>query len=81
MTYHNRERLWSLIINAVDNLEQVARARELTSMLWDINVKNHKTDLDWTRAEILLESYERTRDESLEAALSDLKELMEIMTG
>lgn len=80
MTYHDRERLWSLIINAIDNLEKVARARELTSLWWDINVKSNKTDLDWTKAEVLLESYEKTRDESLEAALSNLRELVQIMT-
>ncbi len=80
MTYHDRERLWSLIIGAIDNLEQVARARELTNILWDINVKTNRTDQDWTRMEILLESYERTIDEPLEAALSDLRELVQIMT-
>ena len=79
--YHNREQLWFLIINAIDNLEQVARARELTNIIWDINVKSRKTEQDWKKTEILLESYERTRDESLESALSNLRELVKIMTG
>ena len=79
--YNNREQLWFLIINAIDNLEQVARARELTNIIWDINVKSRKTEQDWKKTEILLESYERTRDESLESALSNLRELVKIMTG
>jgi hypothetical protein len=79
--YHNREQLWFLIINAIDNLEQVERARELTNIIWDINVKSSKTEQDWKKTEILLESYERTRDESLESALSNLRELVKIITG
>ena len=79
MTYHDRERLWWLIIEAIDHLEQVARARELTNILWDVNVKDSKTKQDWNRVEILLESYEKTRDKSLEAALSNLRELVRIM--
>ncbi|MGF1538886.1 MAG: hypothetical protein ACFCU5_00305 [Pleurocapsa sp.] len=79
--YYDRERLWSLIINAIDNLEQVARARELTNILWDINVKSPETEQDWKRVEILLESYEKARDESLEAALSDLRELLQILSS
>ena len=79
MTYQDRERLWWLIIEAIDNLEPVARARELTNILWDVNVKDDKTKQDWNRVEILLESYEKTRDKSLEAALSNLRELVRIM--
>jgi uncharacterized protein (UPF0264 family) len=78
--YYDRERLWSLIINAIDNLEQVARSRELTNILWDINVKRSKTEQDWKKIEILLESYEKARDEPLEAALSDLRELLRILS-
>ena len=69
------EQMWFLIINSIDNLEQVVRARELTNIIWDINVKSSKTEQDWKKTEILLESYERTRDESLESALSNLREL------
>lgn len=79
MTYHNREQLWWLIIEAIDHLEQLARARELTNILWDVNVKDSKTEQDWNRVEILLESYEKTRDKSLDAALSNLRELVRIM--
>lgn len=81
MTYHDRDRLWSLIVSAIDNLEQVSRSRELTNILWDINLKSSKTEQDWKRTEILLESYEKNRDEFLEAALSNLRELVQIMTG
>ncbi|MFM2310985.1 MAG: hypothetical protein RLZZ04_261 [Cyanobacteriota bacterium] len=76
---HNRESLCLLIIDAIDNLEQVIRARELINILWDINLTSTKTEQDWSRVEILLESYEKTRDEFLEAAISDLKELVEVL--
>lgn len=76
---HNRELLCLLIIDAIDNLEQVIRARELINILWDINLTGTKTEQDWSRVEILLESYEKTRDEFLEAAISNLKELVEVM--
>ncbi len=79
--YYDRERLWSLIINAIDNLEQASRVRELTNIFWDINVKSNKTDQDWKRIEVLLESYEKSRDESLEAALSNLRELLQILSS
>ena len=66
-------------MDAIDNLEQVARTRELTNILWDINFKINKTEQEWNKVEILLESYEKMRDESLEAALSKLREAMEIL--
>lgn len=78
---YDRDLLWSLIINAIDNLEQVARARELTDILWDTNVQNSKTGRDWKRVEVLLESYEKARDEPLEAALSDLRELVRVINS
>jgi hypothetical protein len=77
---HDRELLCLLIIDAIDNLEQVIRARELIDILWDINLTSTKTEQDWSRVEILLESYEKTRDEFLEAAISNLKELVEVIT-
>ncbi len=79
--YSDKEQLWLLIINAIDNLEQTVRARELTNIIWDINVNRNKTEQDWNKTEILLESYERMRDESLEAALLNLRELVQIMSG
>ncbi len=77
----DREQLSSLIISTIDNLEQMVRARELTNIIWDVNVEKSKIQQNWVKTEILLESYERTRDESLESALSNLKELVEIMTS
>lgn len=76
---HDRELFCLLIIDAIDNLEQVIRARELINILWDITLTNTKTEQDWSRVEILLESYEKTRDEFLEAAISNLKEVVEVM--
>ena len=75
------EQMRLLIINAIDNLEQVSRARELTNIIWDVNISGSKTEEDWRKTEILLESYEKTRDEYLESALSNLKELVEIMNA
>ncbi|WP_019504637.1 hypothetical protein [Pleurocapsa sp. PCC 7319] len=75
------EQTWFFIINAIDNLEQMARARELTNIIWDINVNSRQTEQDWQKTAILLESYERTRDESLESALSNLRELVKIMNS
>lgn len=77
----DNELFYVLIIDAIDNLEQVIRARELINILWDINLKTSKTEQDWNRIEILLESYEKTRDEFLEAAIGSLKELVEIMAA
>lgn len=81
MTYHDRERLWSLIINAMDNLEQMARVRELTNIIWDLNIDRNKTEQNWQKVEVLLESYEEARNKSLEAALSNLRELVFIMNS
>lgn len=82
MTNHcDRRLVWTLIINAIDHLEQVARARELTNILWDINIRNSQSEQDWNRVEVLLESYEHRRDESLEAALSDLRDIVRIMSN
>lgn len=80
MTYHNREHLWLLIISAIDNLEKVEKAKELTNIIWDINISNIPTEKDWRRTEVLLESYEKIRDESLDAALKNLRELVQMMT-
>ena len=69
----------SLVADAIDNLEQVARTRELTNILWDINFKIGKTQQEWDKVEMLLESYEKMRDESLEAALIKLRQLLIIL--
>ena len=72
----NRRLACSLVIDAIDNLEQVSRARELTCILQDANLK---TEQQSNKAEILLESYEKMRDEPLEAALNNLRELVRIL--
>lgn len=75
------EQMWFFIIDSIDNLERMSRARELTNIIWDINVNSSQTEQDWQKTEILLESYERTRDESLESALSNLRELVKIINS
>lgn len=70
----------SLVIDTIDNLEQVARTRELTNILWDTNFKDGKTKQEWNKVEVLLESYEKLRDESLEAAMTNLKDLARILS-
>lgn len=81
MTYYNKERIWLLVINTIDNLDRVARVRELTNMVSDINIKSSKTEEDRQRVKILIESYREVRDESLEAALFNLRELVLAMSS
>ena len=73
------ERISLLAIDAIDDLERLARARELTNIIWDINENSNETVRDWQKTEVLLESYERARDESLDSALSNLRELIKIV--
>ena len=75
------EQIRLLIVDAIDDLEQLARARELTNVIWETNGINSETDRNYQRIAVLLESYERTRDESLESALEKLKELAEVING
>lgn len=80
MTHNcNRGLACSLVMDAIDNLEQVARARELTNILWEINFKIGKTEQEWNKVETLLESYEKMRDESLDAAIIKLRAAIEIL--
>ena len=75
------EQMQMLIVNAIDDLEQLSRARELTNAIWEADSMNGGTDKGLQRLEVLLESYERTRDESLESALAKLKELSEVLNN
>ncbi len=50
------------------------------NIFWDLNFKLDKTEQELQKVEILLESYEKMRDESLDAALSNLKELGRILS-
>ena len=63
--YSDIEQPSSLIISAIDNLEQVIRARELTNVIWDINLKNNDLEQNWLKNQVLLECYEKMRDEFL----------------
>lgn len=78
--YSEREELWQLVISAIDSLERMVKARELTNIIWDLNITMSRTERDWIRTELLLESYEKIRDESLEGALLNLRDLIQIMS-
>ena len=71
------EQIRLLIVHALDDLEQLSRLRELTNQVWDVNSSNMENN--WCKTSILLESYEEKRDESLESALSILRELVDIL--
>lgn len=81
MTNHcDRRRLRSLIFSCMDNLNEVDRARKLTTILWDIQTSADPSESDWEKVELLLECYEKKRDKYLELALSDLEQLRQIIT-
>jgi len=71
------EQIRLLLVHAIDDLEHMARLRELTDQVWDINITN--MEQNWSKTSVLLESYEENRDESLESALSTLRELADII--
>lgn len=73
------EQIRLLVVQAIDDLEQMVRARELTNQIWDINSTNREQN--WNKTSVLLESYEDSRDESLESALSTLRELAGMING
>lgn len=73
------EHMRLLIVQAIDNLEQMVRVRELTNQIWDINSTYREEN--WDKTSVLLESYEENRDESLESALSTLRELAGMING
>ena len=80
MTNHcDRRLVRSLVLSAMDNLNQLARARELINILWDTQTELNKGEQNWDRIEILLECYEEKRDKYLELALSDLEQLRQIV--
>lgn len=81
MTNHcDRRRLRSLVLSAIDNLNEVARARELTNIIEENQIVLIKNERSWDKVEILLESYEKRRDEYLEPALADLEQIRQIIT-
>ena len=72
--------LYVLIFNILDNLEELSRIKALTDIIWDVNLDRSKLEENWRRTEVLLESYEKSRDESLDIALSNLKELVNVLS-
>lgn len=81
MTNHcDRGQFWILIFSVMDNLEKLEKTGELIDIIWDINSKQIKTEKDWKKTEVLLESYEKSRNESLSAALSNLRELVHTLS-
>ena len=73
--------LYVLIFNIFDNLEELSRIKVLTDIIWDVNSDRSKLEQNWRQTEVLLESYEKSRDESLENALSNLKELVNVLSN
>lgn len=71
------EEIRLLIVHAIDDLEQLARSRELTNLIWDVNSTNREQN--WSKTSALLESYENSRDKSLKSALSTLRELSDMI--
>ncbi len=78
--HHDRGQLWIFIFNVMDNLEELKRTGELIDIIWDVSPDQTKTEKDWERTELLLKSYEKLRDESLDSALSNLKDLVDALS-
>ena len=81
MTNHyDPGQLWILIFSILDNLEELEKTKVLTAIIWEINSDRSKLKTNWRRTEVLLRSYEKSRDSSLEIALSNLKELVNTLS-
>lgn len=80
INHHDSGQLWALIFNIIDNLEELERTKVLTDVIWEINSNQSKLQNNWRRTEVLLRSYEKSRDESLEASLSNMKELVDALS-
>lgn len=81
MTNHyDPGQLWILIFSILDNLEELEKTKVLTDIIWEINSDRSKLKTNWRRTEVLLRSYEKYRDSSLEIALSNLKELVNTLS-
>ena len=72
--------LWALIFNILDHLEELERTKVLTDIIWEINSNQSKLQNNWKRTEVLLKSYEKYRDESLEASLDNMRELVNTLS-
>ena len=81
MTYHDDPgQIWILIFNILDNLEELEKTKVLTNIIWETNSDPSQPEINWRRTEVLLKSYENSRDESLKTALSNLKELIDTLS-
>lgn len=69
----------SLVLSALDNLNQVERVKTLVEILWDTQTEWSKSQEDWDKVEILLECYEEKRDRYLKRLSDDLEELKRIV--
>ena len=76
INHHEPRQLWALIFNILDHLEELERNKVLTDVIWEINSNQNKLQNNWRRTEVLLRSYEKSRDESLEASLDNMRELV-----
>lgn len=81
INHQDSGQLWVLIFNILDNLEELERTKVLTDVIWEINSDRDKLQNNWRRTEVLLKSYEKYRDETLEASLSNVKELVSALSG
>ena len=81
INHQDSGQLWVLIFNILDNLEELERTKVLTDVIWEINSDRDKLQNNWRRTEVLLKSYEKYRDETLEASLSNVKELVNALSG
>lgn len=74
--HYDQGQIWVLIFNILDNLEELEKNKVLTDIIWENNSNLNKLETNWKRTEVLLKSYEKSRNEYLEVALSNLKELV-----
>lgn len=80
MTNNHDERLVrSLVFSALDNLNQVQRAKVLVEILWDTQTDWNKGQEDWDKVGLLLECYEERRDRYLKRLSDDLEELRRVI--
>ena len=72
--------LYILIFNILDNLEELKRTQVLTDIIWEVNSDISTLETNWRQTEALLKSYEKYRDESLDIALFNVKELINFLS-
>ena len=73
--------LYVLIFNILDNLEELEKTKVLTDIIWELNSDRNESPKTWRKTEVLLKSYEKYRDESLETALFNVRELVDTLSS